>query len=288
MCLLMVCLPGMHPERKLLENACSNNSDGYSFAVHHGDHITTARSMKSDRLLDRFYDELDKSPTAFGTFHARISTHGATTLDNNHSFRVGGRSDLVLSHNGMLPIPDKGDGRSDTRIFAEDVLPALGVTSLDDPYAWNALEDWANGSKIAILSTAPELRDQLYIVNESLGHWKDNIWWSNSSYEYLWGSAFGTTGYYGGAGRYSSSTVIDKNDDDYDAFAAGIQCFVCLSTFTEDDYDDGLCTTCNSCLDCFENAFHCLCYKPAAKVSSSQELINYPYSVEYQNKEKQL
>ena len=279
MCLLMVCLPGMHPERELLENACANNPDGYSFAVHQGDHIVTARSMKSDRLLDRFYTELDKSPTAFGTFHARISTHGATTLDNNHSFRVGGRGDIVLSHNGMLPIPDRGDGRSDTRIFAEDVLPALGVASLDDNYAWSALEDWASGSKIAILSTAPELRDQLYIVNEDLGHWKENIWWSNSSYEYRWGSKFSFgTGYYGGAGHYSSSTVIGKRE--YDDYENGLKCFVCLHDYTEQDYEDAVCSSCNSCMDCFEHAFACMCYKPT-KVSSSQELITYPYSVEY-------
>ena len=279
MCLLMVCLPGMHPERELLENACANNPDGYSFAVHHGDHITTARSMKSDRLLDRFYEELDKSPTAFGTFHARISTHGTTTLENNHSFRVGGRSDIVLSHNGMLPIPSKGDNRSDTRIFAEDVLPALGVESLDDAFAWSALESWASGSKIAILSTAPELRDQLYIVNEDLGHWKENIWWSNSSYEYRWGGKFSFgSSYYGGAGHYSSSTVIGGSDD-YDAYAEGMKCFVCMHDYTEDDYDDAVCSVCNSCMDCFEHAFSCMCYK--GKVHSSQELIKYPYSTDY-------
>jgi len=281
MCLLMVCLPGMHPERELLENACVNNPDGYSFAVHHGDHITTGRSMKYDRLLDRFYAELDKSDTTFGTFHARISTHGATTLDNNHSFRVAGRSDIVLSHNGMLPIPTKGDGRSDTRIFAEDVLPALGIASLDDNYAWSALEEWAGGSKIAILSTAPELRDQLYIVNEDLGHWKENIWWSNSSYEYRWGSKFSFgTSYYGGAGHYSSSTVIGKKEDiDFDPYSEGLKCFVCLHDFTDDDFDDAVCSSCNSCMDCFEHAFNCMCYK--GKVHSSQALLPYSTPLEY-------
>jgi len=279
----MVCLPGMHPERELLENACVNNPDGYSFAVHHGDHITTGRSMKYDRLLDRFYAELDKSDTTFGTFHARISTHGDTTLDNNHSFRVAGRSDIVLSHNGMLPIPTKGDGRSDTRIFAEDVLPALGITSLDDNYAWSSLEQWASGSKIAILSTAPELRDQLYIVNEDLGHWKENIWWSNSSYEYRWGSKFSFgSSYYGGAGHYSASTTIGRSaidDLDFDPYTEGLKCFVCLHDFTEDDYDEGVCSACNSCMDCFEHAFNCLCYK--GKVHSSQELIPYSHPIEY-------
>lgn len=287
MCLLMVTM-GQLPKREYLVNASQNNPDGYGFAVRHEDHIVTGRSMKYENLIDRFYAEMAKSENPIGMFHARYTTHGTTMLENNHPFRVDGRKDIILAHNGMLPItPRDGDKRSDTRIFAEDVLGSIGVEELDDKHTFAKLENFAAGSKIAILSTSRELRDPVYILNEDLGHWDGDIWWSNSGYKtpsyYNYGS-YASSSYYSGSwwnkeleasdgtilGRgWSESDVIQDADLVYNE-----SCIICMANIGEKEYYDGICSTCNSCLDCYDHAYACMCYNPA-KIHGSQELIEY-------------
>ena len=285
MCLLMVTM-GQLPKREYLVNASENNPDGYGFAVRHDDHIVTGRSMKYENLLDRFYAEMAKSKNPVGMFHARYTTHGTTTLENTPPFRVDGRKDIILAHTGMRPItPRAGDIRSDTRIFAEDVLGAIGVEELDDKHTFAKLETFAAGSTIAILSTSLELRDPVYILNEELGHWDGDIWWSNSGYKtppmY---SYYGSSSYYSGdywnkelessdskiLGRewWDSEQVVDATlvyDD---------ECIVCLNPIGEKEYYEGVCSVCNSCLDCHDHAISCMCYNPT-KMYSSTELIDY-------------
>lgn len=293
MCLLMVTM-GQLPERKLLVNASENNPDGYGFAVHHGDRIVTGRSMKYENLLDRFYAEMAKSKNPIGMFHARYTTHGTTTLENNHPFRVDGRKDIILAHNGMLPItPRDGDLRSDTRIFAEDVLGAIGVEELDDKATFSKLETFAAGSKIAILSTSKELRDSVYILNESLGHWDGDIWWSNSTYMQSYTYNYASYGSYPSVTsswerdmKANDATILGRQwwndpDDDYIigksdgiVYDTNDVCYVCSNPIGEDEYTDAICSLCNSCIDCWEHAVSCLCYKPT-KIHSSQSLIDY-------------
>lgn len=285
MCLLMVTM-GALPKREYLVNASVNNPDGYGFAVNHGDRIVTGRSMKYENLLDRFYHEMAQSKSPVGMFHARYTTHGKTMLENNHPFRVDGRKDIVLAHNGMLPItPREGDVRSDTRIFAEDILGSIGVQELDDKDTFSRLEYLSSGSKIAILSTAPELRDSVYILNENLGHWEGDIWWSNSGYKSIYSS-----GFYGYGGWYSEGKVLgyqkhwwEDPADDYVIKSTQAEeesivhdtidvCGVCESFVSPNDGRYGICNWCQSCLDCSEHVANCLCYTP----QSSLELVHSP------------
>jgi hypothetical protein len=280
---------GQLPKREYLVNASENNPDGYGFAVHHGDRIVTGRSMKYENLLDRFYAEMTKSKNPIGMFHARYTTHGTTMLENNHPFRVDGRKDIILAHNGMLPItPRAGDERSDTRIFAEDVLGAIGVQALDDKSTFTKLEDFASGSKIAILSTSPELRDSVYILNEHLGHWEGDIWWSNTGYKtnYSYGYGKSSSSYYGNSWwnkqvEKVDSTIIGRHwwqEETQTVIEEQIPsevCYVCANPIEEQEYHEGICSLCNSCLDCYEHASACLCYMPHARVHSSMDLIEY-------------
>lgn len=268
MCLLMVSM-GQVPDYKHISNANNNNPDGFGFAIHTGDGIITSRGMNAQKTVDRFYDTLDKVGSDFvAIYHARITTHGDSVVENAHPFRVGGRSDLILAHNGMLPIhPRKGDNRSDTRIFAEDVMLNMGIEMLDDKHSFARLEDWAAGSKIAILSTAPELRDQVYIVNEHLGTWDQNIWWSNTSYKNSY--TFYGSGYYGNSGLWSTDSLLeaDRNaligtgDEPFGRNGTEV-CYNCFNGIDEESYTTGVCNLCNSCLDCFEHSMQCMCYTP--------------------------
>ncbi len=262
MCLLMVTM-GQVPDYNSIVNASNNNPDGFGYAIHYGDRIITSRGMNAQKTIDKFFDALDGAGTDFvAMYHARITTHGDSIIENAHPFRVGGRKDIILGHNGMLPIhPKKGDRRSDTRIFAEDILPNLGVESLDDKDSFKRLEGWAAGSKLAILTNAPELRDSVYIVNEDLGTWDKDVWWSNSSYKHSY--TFYGSGYYS-RGLWSSEDLLDA---DRKALTAELEqadytCYVCMSKVTEEGLYDGVCTVCNSCLECYDHAVACLCYNP--------------------------
>lgn len=295
MCLLMVTM-GQLPDRKYLVNASINNPDGFGFAVNHGDRIVTGRSMNYEKLIDRFYAEMSKSEQPIGMYHARYTTHGKTMLDNNHPFRIDGRKDLVLAHNGMLPItPRKGDDRSDTRIFAENILGSIGVEELDDKSTFAKLEHFASGSKVAILSTAPELQYPVYILNEELGHWNGEIWWSNSGYQTSYYSKY-PTGYYGSTGYYdtdsaawgtelgyyrgNSSNWWNDPKDEYNIAKMQSEsdfflCYNCQTPQDEEALLTGLCDECDSCLDCFALAHDCMCYsKPEPKkVYSIHDLV---------------
>ena len=262
MCLLMVTM-GQIPDYNSIVNASNNNPDGFGYAIHYGDRIITSRGMNAQKTIDKFFDALDGAGTDFvAMYHARITTHGDSIIENAHPFRVGGRKDIILGHNGMLPIhPKQGDRRSDTRIFAEDILPNLGVESLDDKDSFKRLEGWAAGSKLAIITNAPELRDSVYIVNEDLGTWDKDVWWSNSSYKNSY--TFYGSGYYS-RGLWSSEDLLDA---DRQALTAELEdvdytCYVCMSKVTEEALYDGVCTVCNSCLECYDHAVACLCYNP--------------------------
>lgn len=262
MCLLMVTM-GQIPDYNSIVNASNNNPDGFGYAIHYGDRIITSRGMNAQKTIDKFFDALEGAGTDFvAMYHARITTHGDSIIENAHPFRVGGRKDIILGHNGMLPIhPRKGDRRSDTRIFAEDILPNLGIESLDSKDSFERLEGWAAGSKLAILTNAPELRDSVYIVNEHLGDWNENVWWSNSSYKHSY--TFYGSGYYS-RGLWSSEDLLDA---DRKALTAEIEnvdftCYVCMSQVSEQALYDGVCTVCNSCLECYDHAVACLCYNP--------------------------
>ena len=172
MCLLMVAKPNAMPNDNDLVCACANNPDGFGYAVHTGKEIITGRGMSHDDVIDRFLTTREKHMNGWAMFHARMTTHGETVKENCHPFRVGGSRDTILAHNGILgnvKIPT-GDNRSDTRVFAEDLLPAR-LNILDHKKKFKKLERWAGGSKVAVFTTDKRLRKAVYIINEKLGSW---------------------------------------------------------------------------------------------------------------------
>jgi len=261
MCLLMVSSPAFQPTRDQLLVACANNPDGFGWAVNTGKKIITGKSFNAEHSVKTFLDLLKKYPHAWGMFHARIATHGSVCIENTHPYKVGGRSDLVLAHNGVLGIElEKGETRSDSRVFAEDWLPELGVEVLDNEVEFEQLETLCSGSKLAILSIAPELKKPVYIINEYLGHWAEGIWWSNHSYK------VGTSIWSGSFWSLKDDDLIDKGETDYEVG----DCRICGGWAIEDF--STVCDTCESCLYCGEWFGHCLCYLPDAQ---DREAVNY-------------
>ena len=254
MCLLVVASPNSTPRKKDLECASCNNPHGFGFAVVTPNGIVTGRGMSSKKVINKFLEVRKEFPNSYAMFHARYATHGVKNEDNCHPFKVPSKYDTYLAHNGILDINiSAGDRRSDTRIFAEDTLFAMGgVTALDDAHVWTMVSKWALGSKIVIFTLDPDANDQCYIINENAGHWdNEGMWWSNSTYkESTWSTYLGTP---------SKSSALALNDGGYEEVE---ECAHCLAVAFE-DANPYYCEMCMACYDCSGTySDTCLCWTP--------------------------
>ena len=161
MCLLLVCSPNSVPKKQNLKTASCNNPHGFGYAIITPDGIITGKRMSAKKTINKFLTLRKQYPESYAMFHARYATHGVRNEDNCHPFKVGDSNDTYLAHNGVLDVHiNAGDRRSDTRVFAEDILPAMGgVSALDNDHVWQMVSKWASGSKIAIFTLDPKAKE---------------------------------------------------------------------------------------------------------------------------------
>lgn len=266
MCMLCVIPPNVIPSRQKLENSALNNPHGFGFAIviPSENRIHVERTMNADTSINRFLDMRGKYPEGYAMWHARYATHGSTNVENCHPFQVGVGNNLTyLAHNGILPIIEpKGDDRSDTRIFAEDLLPAIGgVTALDNPQVSNLIEDFTSGSKVCILTVDPRAEYQCYLYHAEKGTKDESgVWWSNDTC-YLDNYTRGSWRSVNPLDFGLSESCSPKNGLDYAV------CTVC-ETYTDTnmlEWDENFCITCGSCYECESYVTNCLCYQGSDK-----------------------
>ena len=267
MCLLLVASPNSIPKKKDLECASCNNPHGFGYAVIAGDKIITGRGMSAKKVINEFLAVRKQYPASYAMFHARYATHGVKNEDNCHPFKVGGREDTYLAHNGVLDIKiPNGDKRSDTRVFAEDILPMIGgISALDDDNVLNMVSKWSLGSKIAIFTLDPSAKYDCYIINEDAGHWdNEGIWWSNYSYKQSSWSSFIDT-------PSKATTEQEVSEEDYECGACGAMAF--------EDANPYYCEMCYTCFDC--NGSYgdtCMCYVPSSSKAKSVASSRWYYN----------
>lgn len=275
MCLLTFMHAGVTADVEDLRTGALNNPDGFGYAVHAGTKVIANSGLEFDRVLDEFLSVRAKH-SGPALFHSRITTHGGTTLDNCHPFYVGRDTLSVVAHNGMLPISAK-NGKSDTRIFAEELLPSWGGTPmLNSKRMRKKLSKFAEGSKLVFLSANPDVQNDYTIINEDLGDWFDGVWWSNSSYK--WARKTYDTGW----AKHDYGTWQNDGDYDYwvplgktydcsyvdprtgeDVWGELWQCTMC----NHNEYIDldslqaaEFCPNCDACWYCADDRILCQCY----------------------------
>jgi glutamine amidotransferase len=283
MCLLCVFEPGASPTRQELMNAADSNPHGYGYAFLTNDKILTGRGMDAEEVIDRFLRIREGFPNTWAMFHARFTTHGLTDKANCHPFRVGNEQHTVLAHNGILDIEvPKGSHRSDTRIWAEDIMPEF-MEWLDDPTGYDQLEDWAGNNKIAIFTLDPRMANNVYIINEGLGHWDKGRWFSNDTYKYSWYSNYKRTGarqtILGGSlwgaddvGEEPAFLSGKKETTEWWKYGSSRFCCWCRSWLGDDEWEKGYCGNCKMCLDCCCSLSECLCWSPSGGEPSAEAL----------------
>ena len=257
MCLLAFIPEGVTPSKKyLLQSACSN-PHGFGYAIVADGKLIVGKSMNAEALVEEFLRKRKdfKGPALF---HARFATHGESTVANCHPFYVDNDKRTVLGHNGILDIPTPAnDPRSDTRIFAEELLPRYGTAALDDRYVFEAIEDWARGSKLVVLTVDPAYSENYYILNEKAGHWHKGVWWSNYGYTQPKPTKYDKYSKYGkwDAGwELDDQTDPEPEDVDY-------ECVNCGELVDPNASMYEYCSSCGTCFECgVDVVYDCLCY----------------------------
>jgi glutamine amidotransferase len=247
---------GVMPQESHIANGAELNPDGHGFAI-----VTKQRtlmiqkSMDPDALIAQFMKARRDNLEGPALFHSRIATSGRVDITGCHPFRVGQDNRTVLAHNGILFNP-RDPERSDTRIFAEDMLPRMG--SLDKGKKRRAIEKFVGrGNKILVLTVNPQRRDTAYLLNPGAGTWTPSgAWHSNYDYKGKW---WDDDAYLrNGVTNAGKPKVIRYGN-------SAFPCEIC-GAYDSVSMADGVCDVCNSCNDCKMNMNMCLCYVPSGVV----------------------
>ena len=305
MCIVIAGIGTGLPTRNELKVSCVNNPDGFGWAIVSSQKdvkvLDVRRSMVAAVAIDTFFEkmsQLGQSVVAW-TFHARIYTHGKISLANTHPFFVGDDELTVLAHNGILPVTiAEDDDRSDSKVFAEEYLPALGgILGLAKQVQYDLVEGFVYGanSKVVILTAHPEAKYALLIFGETTGHWRkgkngNDVWFSNHSYEpYSWlgtgtnyrSRSITSTGRYDQftAGGFEAdmanlkTTLLTKREaDDATMYT---RCITKGCQGLVEEWDD-ICEKCDTCQSCELDRLACLCWQPslsARERASVSELL---------------
>lgn len=286
MCMITFLPPHVKVPMAGIANGGTWNDDGHGWAIAAGPgHMLVGKSMDLEVALEDFRRMREDYPAAPALFHSRWATHGVKDVSNVHPFYVAGKQhagNVVVAHNGVLPAtfhPKGKDTRSDTRIMADEWL---GVQTKG---TWTRKERKrignliGIGNKLAILSVDPALdRPKGYLVNADRGEWSKGAWFSNGDYQYSW-----VRGRYAGSrgtGWQSSSIGITRDNSMFNSERAyesryswmDDECPFCFST-GHIDHGAGVCTFCNTCLDCFEPLVECYCFTPANRDKDTMNAV---------------
>jgi hypothetical protein len=226
MCVIALSPVGQRLDKSTLDDMWNTNPDGAGISF-----IDETQTIRTYKTLDKA-DFVNVALSVFDKYsvsspilvHCRIATHGSVCIANTHPFNVDNHT--VMAHNGVIEcveVPDTSD-ISDTRMFINTWLRYMRPTWLDDKDMVDYVGTIIGWSKLAFLTTNPNLRRNYYIVNEDDGSWIDGVWFSNKNH-----CTLPTTNYYGVRGW----DFVDDDFVDYISVGDNIELLVHeLSEFT--------------------------------------------------------
>lgn len=258
MCLIIYRPAGEKIPTLALEMAAAQNPDGFGLMYAQDDQLCVMRTLD----MDRGVDWVDQVPADVNlAVHFRLATHGGINRRNTHPFKVV--PGLYMMHNGILPLHEEENRRSDTCIFAQDILRPHLESNPELWYspAFQALVEMAAGdyNKLLFMDNTGEVT----IANMKAGTWQDGIWLSTPDPgRYGMGKYAGTRKVViSSSGKVSYPTYTYRESDDYDAWwdkkAGTTSTFPLVKSSPSgkiESYSTMVCEGCNC--DCA----HCSCY----------------------------
>lgn len=177
MCLLIFKPEGKSIPYEYLAEADISNPHGCGIAHADGKRIRIDKHPKWG--CDEIAECLAKIGDAPAIVHFRFATHGSQNPENTHPFPLP--KNVAAAHNGVISGVKCLTDESDSRAFLrENVSPVLtkGGDIFTPDFIAKIGKQIGGGNKIAFLDG----KGKYGIANESSGHWKDGVWYSNTSY----------------------------------------------------------------------------------------------------------
>jgi len=175
MCLIIYSEKAKLPPRDWFAEAAVTNPDG--IGVMSADGIAKFLGKRKTRRAWRYVSQLAADGLPFAV-HFRWATHGRVSRANCHPFEIPGTG-AHLMHNGVLwTCRLANDEMSDTRIFAEDVMPGyISMTQRGAHDYLTALNAEAAGNRLLVMHPDGKRFD---VVNRQLWTMRDGILYSNT------------------------------------------------------------------------------------------------------------
>ena len=204
-----MCIAILKPKGEIIKKAtlktCFENNDdgaGYMF-VKNGVLQFVKGFFTFKNFWNSYVKNVVKNGNPISAIHFRITTHGKTNAENCHPFKIS--NSLGFIHNGVINFVKPDKKKSDTSMFNEHILKRLPDDFIGNGAICDLIEESIGSSKLVFLND----KGEFLISNEELGKWKDNVWYSNDSYQWCttWNTPYV---YYRGNGYKPVTTKKDK------------------------------------------------------------------------------
>lgn len=234
MCIIIHKPPTKPLYKKRLERLWKINSDGGGIAF--VDPISNVLEITKQLKWEEFWREYRDIDAAVGedsdiVIHMRIATHGSVCAANTHPFRIDEHT--AMAHNGILSGYTGGElsnrlkqqmgeeDVSDTRLFIEDIIKSLPANWLDSPGLVRLVKEYIGTyNKMVFITSNPELKNRVYVLNANAGVFADGLWFSNGNGVHDWSSyqrknqQSATSWSYDSHGKYVGTKVEDRKKTD--------------------------------------------------------------------------
>lgn len=235
MCLIIYSQNAKLPPRHWFAEAAESNPDG--IGIMSADGIAKFLGKRKTRRAWRYASQLAAERIPFAV-HFRWATHGRVSRSNCHPFEIPGTG-AHLMHNGVLwTSVSATEEVSDTRIFAEDIMPAyMSMAQQGAQDYLTALNREATGNRLLIMHPDGQRFD---VINRHLWIESGGILYSNTysiaalDFGSRWKGALASYGSKKAPAPSGPGSYLDDADD-YGDFRE-----TCEAELWENDYEEAV------------------------------------------------
>lgn len=161
-----------------IQSAFDHNPDGFGIMWAKNSTLYIEKGLFNIEKINNILASLSGVPTAI---HFRFTTRGETSDNMAHPYQILSKKfddeDLAMMHNGTFHFIPNDKYKSDSEIFSQHIKPIIkeiGSKSLTNHHCME-IGKLINGNKLLFMNN----QGNVAIVNDHLGHWENDIWYSN-------------------------------------------------------------------------------------------------------------